>query len=68
MWLQIVVLGLSLAGLGLVSDSLYALAAGTVADRLRGSAGIARFERWFGGSVLIGLGVAAAVWSPHRTS
>ena len=67
-WLQIVVLGLSLAGLGLVSDSLYALAAGTVADRLRGSAGIARFERWFGGSVLIGLGVAAAVWSPHRTS
>lgn len=67
-WLQIVVLGLSFAGLGFVSDSLYALAAGTVADRLRGSAGIARFERWFGGSVLIGLGVAAAVWSPHRTS
>lgn len=67
-WLQVLVLGLSFAGLGFVSDSLYALAAGTVADRLRGSAGIARFERWFGGSVLVGLGVAAALWSPQRTS
>jgi len=65
-WLQVLVLGLSFAALGFVSDSLYALAAGTVADRLRGSAGIARFERWFGGGVLIGLGVAAAAWSPHR--
>jgi threonine/homoserine/homoserine lactone efflux protein len=67
-WLQVLVLGLSFACLGLVSDSLYALAAGTVADRLRGSAGIARFERWFGGSVLIGLGIAAAAWTPHRSS
>jgi threonine/homoserine/homoserine lactone efflux protein len=65
-WLQVLVLGLSFATLGFLSDSVYALAAGTVADRLRDSAGIARFERWFGGSVLIGLGVAAAVWSPHR--
>jgi len=67
-WLQVLVLGLSFATLGLVSDSAYALVAGTVADRLRGSRGIARFERWFGGSVLLGLGVAAAVWSPSRSS
>jgi threonine/homoserine/homoserine lactone efflux protein len=67
-WLQVLVLGLSLAGLGFLSDSAYALAAGTVADRLRGSRGIARFERWFGGSVLVGLGVAAAVWSPSRSN
>jgi threonine/homoserine/homoserine lactone efflux protein len=67
-WLQVLVLGLSFACLGFLSDSVYALAAGTVADRLRGSAGIARFERWFGGSVLIGLGVVAAVWIPHRSS
>ena len=67
-WLQVLVLGLSFACLGFLSDSVYALAAGTVADRLRGSAGIARFERWFGGAVLIGLGVVAAVWIPHRTS
>ena len=67
-WLQVLVLGLSFAGLGFLSDSAYALVAGTVADRLRGSPAIARFERWFGGSVLIGLGVAAAVWSPNRSS
>jgi len=67
-WLQVLVLGLSFACLGFLSDSVYALVAGTVADRLRGSAGIARFERWFGGAVLIGLGVVAAVWIPHRSS
>lgn len=65
-WLQVLVLGLSFAALGFASDSLYAVAAGSVADRLRDSPAIARFERWFGGGVLVGLGVAAAVWSPHR--
>jgi hypothetical protein len=38
-----------------------------VADRLRGSRKTARFERWFGGSVLIGLGIAAAAWTPSRS-
>jgi threonine/homoserine/homoserine lactone efflux protein len=65
-WLQVLVLGLSFACLGFLSDSAYAFAAGSVADRLRGSRRIARFERWFGGSVLVGLGVAAAAWAPHR--
>jgi len=67
-WLQIVLLGLTLAALGLASDSLYAIVAGSVADRLRGSPGVARFERWFGGSILVGLGVAAAVISPNRST
>ena len=67
-WLQIVLLGLTFATLGLMSDSLYALAAGTVADRIRGTPLVARVERWFGGTVLIGLGVAAAVVAPHRSS
>ena len=65
-WLQVLVLGLSFALLGCLSDSVWALAAGTVADRLRGTAGIARVQRWFGGGVLVGLGVLAAVWSPGR--
>jgi threonine/homoserine/homoserine lactone efflux protein len=59
-WLQVLVLGLTLCALGLLSDGLYAWVAGTVADRLRGSRGLARVERWFGGTMLIGLGVAAA--------
>ncbi|MHB8468420.1 MAG: LysE family translocator [Gaiellaceae bacterium] len=66
-WLQVLILGLSFATLGFLSDSLYALAAGTIADRLRGSHGVARFQRWFGGGILIGLGVVAAVWSPGRS-
>lgn len=65
-WLQVAVLGLSFAGLGFLSDGMYAVIAGSVADRLRGSDAIARFERWFGGSVLIGLGIVAAVWTPSR--
>ena len=65
-WLQVLVLGLSFALLGFLSDSMYAFAAGTVSDRLRGSAGIARVQRWVGGSVLVGLGILAAVWTPSH--
>jgi len=65
--LQILVLGLTFAALGLASDSCYAFVAGTVADRLRGTPLVARMERWFGGTVLIGLGVASAVVAPHRS-
>ncbi|MDX6455397.1 MAG: hypothetical protein QOD48_1504 [Gaiellaceae bacterium] len=64
--LQILLLGLTFAGLGLMSDSLYAIVAGTVADRLRGTPLVARVERWFGGTILIGLGVASALVAPNR--
>jgi threonine/homoserine/homoserine lactone efflux protein len=67
-WFQIMLLGLTFATLGLMSDSLYAFAAGTVADRLRGTPLVARVERWFGGVVLVGLGVAAAVVAPNRSN
>jgi threonine/homoserine/homoserine lactone efflux protein len=67
-WLQIILLGLTFATLGFMSDSCYAFVAGTIADRLRGTSLIARVERWFGGTVLIGLGVAAALVAPHRSS
>jgi len=67
-WFQVLIFGLTFAGLGLMSDSLYAVAAGSIAERLRGSRGMARLERWFGGSVLIGLGVAAAAFSPNRST
>jgi threonine/homoserine/homoserine lactone efflux protein len=66
--LQVLALGLTFALLGFLSDSMWALAAGTVADRLRGSAGIAHVQRWVGGSVLVGLGILAAVWTPSRAS
>jgi len=66
-WLQVLIFGASFAVLGFFSDSTYAFVAGAVADKLRGSRKVARFERWFGGSVLVGLGVAAAVWTPSRS-
>lgn len=66
-WLQVLVLGLTLCALGLTCDGMYAFVAGTVADALRGSRLTARVERWLGGSVLVGLGVAAAVVSRPTT-
>jgi threonine/homoserine/homoserine lactone efflux protein len=63
-WLQTLVLGLSFTCLAFLSDSAYALAAGSVADRLRGTATIAKVQRWVGGGVLVGLGVLAVAWSP----
>ena len=66
-WLQVLVLGLSFALLGCLSDSAWALVAGTVADRLRGSEQLARVQRWVGGGTLVGLGILAAVWSPSRS-
>lgn len=66
-WLQVLVLGVSFAVLAFLSDSAYALAAGAVAERLRGSEGIARVQRWAGGGVLVGLGILAAAWSPSHS-
>jgi threonine/homoserine/homoserine lactone efflux protein len=63
---QVFVLGLTYVLLGLLSDGLYAVTAGAAADRLRGSRAFARAERWVSGTVLVGLGVAAAVSGPHR--
>jgi len=67
-WLQIMLLGFTFAGLGLLSDSVYAVVAGSIADRLRGTPLAARIERWFGGTALIGLGLASALVAPHRSS
>ncbi len=66
-WLQVLVFGVSFAVLGFLSDSAYALAAGSIAERLRGTAGIARVQRWVGGGVLVGLGILAAAWTPSHS-
>ena len=58
--MQIMVLGLLFVLLGLVTDSLYALAAGTAGGLLRRSRRFARGERYVTGTVYIGLGVATA--------
>jgi threonine/homoserine/homoserine lactone efflux protein len=57
-WSQVLVLGLVFVGLGLVSDSLYALAAGTISGVLRRRRNSLRYGS---GVVYIGLGVTAAL-------
>ena len=60
-WAQVMVLGATLALLGLVTDGLYAILGGTVGGWLRRrSAGFHRGERYVSGSVYLALGAAAA--------
>ena len=63
---QVLGLGLLFVGLGVITDGLYAVGAGTAAHWLRGNPQFARRERWVSGSMYIGLGVAAAFSSAHR--
>jgi threonine/homoserine/homoserine lactone efflux protein len=63
---QIVSLGVVFVLLGAVTDSLYALTAGSAAQWLRGKPRFLASERWISGGLYIGLGVAAAFSSNHR--
>jgi threonine/homoserine/homoserine lactone efflux protein len=58
--LQILQLGVFFALMGWLSDSAWALLAGTVAGRLRGSARLRRAQRNVSGGALIALGLASA--------
>ena len=59
--IQIAFLGVLFALLGLVTDSLWALAAGTVGGMLRKSRRFVSAQRYVTGSVYVGLGVATAL-------
>jgi threonine/homoserine/homoserine lactone efflux protein len=63
---QILVLGLIFMTLGVVSDGLYALAAGTAGAWLKREARLLRAERYVSGSVFVGLGVTAALTGNGR--
>jgi threonine/homoserine/homoserine lactone efflux protein len=58
---QILILGLTFMGLGIMSDGMFALAAGTAGNFLRRNRRFLRFQRWFAGTSFIGLGVTAAL-------
>jgi threonine/homoserine/homoserine lactone efflux protein len=61
--LQILILGLTFMGLGMLTDGMYALLAGAAGDVLRRSRPLQRLLRWFSGASFIGLGVTAAMVS-----
>jgi threonine/homoserine/homoserine lactone efflux protein len=58
---QMLTLGLTFMGLGIISDGMFALAAGTAGNFLRGNRRFLRFQRWFAGTSFISLGVVAAL-------
>jgi threonine/homoserine/homoserine lactone efflux protein len=58
--LQIAVLGITFVLLGLVTDTVWALAAGTLGSTLRRSVRVLRVERLVSGSVFIALGALTA--------
>ena len=66
--LQILVLGLTFMLLGLVTDSIWALAAGSAGETLRKSRRWAQVQRYVSGSVFVALGVVTAFTGSHRTS
>lgn len=67
-WLQILMLGITFILLGLVTDSTWALAAGSAGGTLRRSRRWAQLQRYVSGSVFVGLGVVTALTGSHRTS
>jgi threonine/homoserine/homoserine lactone efflux protein len=58
---QFLFLGCIFVGMAVLTDSLYALLAGTVGAWLKGSPWFSRVERYVIGSIYVGLGVAAAL-------
>jgi threonine/homoserine/homoserine lactone efflux protein len=58
--LQIALLGVTFGLLGMVTDSIWAVGAGTAGDVLRRSRHFARAQRYISGTVFVGLGVVAA--------
>ena len=63
-WTQVVVLGATLATLGLFTDGLYALLGGTAGEwirKQRAGAGLRRARRYVKGGVYIALGAVAAI-------
>jgi threonine/homoserine/homoserine lactone efflux protein len=64
--LQMITLGVTFCLLGLCTDSMYALLSGTAGTWLRRSRTFWRFERFFAGSVYIGLGIFAALSGSNK--
>ena len=67
---QILLLGLIFTGLGMMSDSLYALAAGTAGNWLKSSTTFLWAQRYFAGGIYVLLGLVTAVSgsSSHKTA
>ena len=61
---QVLFLGLLFVAMGIVNDGVYALAAGSLAGKLRNSKGMLRLQQRFTGGALVVLGMLAALSKP----
>jgi len=58
---QTLFLGALFVGTALITDSLYALAASSLADKLKGNRHFQKGQRYFAGLVYVGLGITTAL-------
>jgi len=58
---QTLFLGALFVGMGIITDSLYALVASSLAEKLRGSHHFLKGQRYFAGLVYVGLGITTAL-------
>jgi len=59
-WEQTLLLGLTFVGLGICTDSIYALLAGTLGNWLKRQNYLQRGQRYFSGSIYLALGLVSA--------
>lgn len=64
---QILFLGFTFVVMGILSDGMYALMAGTIGNFLKGNVKFLRAQRYFAGSVYLGLGVATALSGSNKS-
>ncbi len=65
--MQILVLGGIMMVLGTLSDSIYALLAGSVGNSMRQNLRFLRIQRYFAGTVYLALGAATALTGSNKT-
>ena len=58
---QTLLLGALFVGMAIITDSMYALAASSLAERLRGNKHFYKSQRYFAGLVYVGLGITTAL-------
>lgn len=63
---QTLLLGALFVGMALITDSLYALLASSLADKLRGNRHYQKGQRYFAGLVYMGLGITTALMGSKK--
>ena len=63
---QTLLLGAIFVGMAIITDSLYALLASSLAGRLAGNRGFQKGQRYFAGLVYVGLGITTALTGSRK--